>query len=128
MRPYQASLINSVILIIFGIWGFVETMGGDTNKSALIAPIFGLILLILNFGLKKENKIVAHIAVLLTLMISMALIYPLWKTVCPNPNDITGLVPEFNMVRFFRISIMLLSSFIAMATFIKSFIEARRNK
>tara|TARA_Y100000766_G_scaffold282981_1_gene297511 strand:+ start:1303 stop:1671 length:369 start_codon:yes stop_codon:yes gene_type:complete len=122
MRPYQASLINSIILIIFGSLGFIATMDGDMNKSALVAPIFGLIILLLTPGMKKENKIVAHIVVLLTLMISLALIFPLYKTFCPGPDS------TFNIARFFRIGVMLISSVFAMVVYIKSFIQARRDK
>jgi len=110
MRPYQASLINSIILILFGSWGFIATMGG----SALVAPIFGLIILLLSPGLKKENKTVAHIVVLLTFLILGGLFKPLMST-----------IESGSAVRITRVGLMMLSTLIALVVFIKSFIGNR---
>ena len=44
------------------------------SPTALIPVGFGVILLLCTIGLKKENKIIAHVAVLLTLVILVALV------------------------------------------------------
>ncbi len=115
MRPYQASLLNSLILIIFGIWGFYAS--NNPSLTAFIPAVIGLLLLGMNDGIKNQNKVIAHLAVILTLL-SFANIKPLMGALCESEIDIMGGV---------RTSIMLLSSLIAMIAFIKSFINARRS-
>ena len=71
MKAHTASLINALILIGFGLWAY---LGSDTpSKTALIPAGFGAVLLSLYKGVEKENKIIAHIAVLLTLLIVILL-------------------------------------------------------
>lgn len=55
-------IANATVLIGLGIYGFM-TSGSPT---ALIAPGIGVILIILSFPVKKENKTATHIAVALT--------------------------------------------------------------
>ena len=66
MKSYQANLFNSLVLILVGLWGFVDV---DYSPTALIPVFFGVILLLCNNGVKNENKVIAHIAVLFTLLI-----------------------------------------------------------
>ena len=67
MKAHVASLINAVLLIVLSSWGYLTS---DTPSiTALIPTIIGVILLALNKGIKTENKMVAHIAVFLTLII-----------------------------------------------------------
>jgi len=110
MKAYAASRINSVILIVIGVWGYVES----NSPTSLIPFVIGLILLILNKGIKNQNKVIAHLAVLLTLL-SFANVMPLKSALEDGRNDAV-----------LRIIIMLTSSFYAMIYFIGSFIKARR--
>ena len=61
MKPHKISFVNAITLISFGLWGYIDV---DYSPTALIPVIFGVIILILNPGLKRENKVVAHIVVL----------------------------------------------------------------
>ena len=70
MKASKANLINSISLIGFGLWGYFEV----TSPTALIPVGFGLILLLCYNGVKNQNKIIAHVAVLLTLVILLALV------------------------------------------------------
>ena len=70
MKTYQANLLNSIVLIIIGLWGYFEVV----SPTALIPVFFGLVLLLCNGGVKKENKVIAHIVVLLTLLLLVALV------------------------------------------------------
>ena len=115
MRAHTVSLINSLILVAMGLWGYFESESRPI--TALIPVIVGMILIIINSGVKKENKIAAHIAVLLTLMIIIGLIKPFLGTI--EKGNITGII---------RVLIMILSSLWALITFIKSFISARKSK
>ena len=65
MNASKANLINSISLIGFGLWGYFEV----TSPTALIPVGFGLILLLCYNGVKNQNKIIAHVAVLLTLQV-----------------------------------------------------------
>lgn len=113
MKAAVASLINALILIGFGLWAY---LGAEMpSKTALIPVGFGVVLVLLFPGVKKENKIVAHIAVLLTLVILVALIKPL--TAASNRED---------SVAILRVSVMMASTLVALIFFIKSFVDVRR--
>ena len=115
MKAYKASLLNSLTLIVVGLYGFyISTVPSGT---ALIAPIIGVLLLGMNDGIKTQNKTIAHLAVLLTLL-SFALIYPLYI-------ELGSAEIQWNKV--VRIGFMLLTSLVAMISFIQSFINARKS-
>jgi hypothetical protein len=113
MKAAAASLINALILIGFGLWAY---FGSETpSKTAFIPAGFGAVLLLLVPGVKKESKIVAHVAVLLTLVILIALIKPL--TAAAGRDDGMALL---------RVVVMMLSTTVALFFFIKSFVDVRR--
>ena len=64
MSIYRIMIVNAIVLIALGVYGYF-TSGSPT---ALIAPAIGLILFGLAFPVKNENKTAAHIAVVLTLI------------------------------------------------------------
>ncbi len=74
MKAHTASLINAVLLIVLPLWGYFSSE--TPSNTALIPVSIGVVLLAMNYGVKKENKIIAHIAVLLTLLILFGLIKP----------------------------------------------------
>ncbi|HSR88287.1 MAG TPA: hypothetical protein VLL07_04990 [Pontiella sp.] len=113
MKAHTASLMNAVILIGFGLWAY---LGSETpSNTALIPVIFGGVILALYPGVKKENKIVAHIAVLLTLLILGGLVKPL-----------TAAIDREDGLAIMRVLVMMLSTILALVFFIKSFIDVRR--
>ena len=71
MNATKANLINSISLIVFGFYG--DTLM-ETSPTALIPVGFGVVLLLCYSGIKNQNKVIAHIAVLLTLVILLALV------------------------------------------------------
>ena len=115
MNAHTASLINSLILIAMGLWGY---FGSESPSfTALIPVVFGVALLLMNNGIKKENKIIAHIAVVLTLLVAIALFMPL-----------KGAFERSDNAAIVRVALMEASSIYALIFFIKSFIDARKNK
>ena len=110
MSAHTASLVNAIILITVGGWGYFES----GSPTSLIPVVIGIILVLLNRGVKSQNKVIAHIAVLVT-MLGFALIMPLMRAIEDGRTD-----------AILRILIMLSSSVFAMIFFIKSFVEARK--
>lgn len=112
MKAHTASLMNALILIGFGLWAY---LGSDSPSATALIPVgIGAVLLVLYPGVKKENKIVAHIAVLLTLLILVGLIKPLLGAL------------DRNWLAIVRVLVMMLSTVVALVFFIKSFIDVRR--
>ena len=115
MKAHTASLINAVLLIVLPLWGYLSSE--TPSKTALIPAGIGIILLAMNPGVKKENKVIAHIAVLLTLLILIALITPLM-----------GAVGRGDGLAILRLAAMIVSTALAMVFFVKSFIDARKRR
>ena len=111
MTSTNANIINSVTLIIIGLWGYFEV----SSPTALIPVGFGVALVLCSNGVKKQNKVIAHIAVLLTFIILIALV----GMRLPKSIDQGG-------VGLLRVFLMIGTSTFSMIYFIKSFIAARK--
>ena len=107
------NILNALTLIVIGGMGYFAT----ESLTALIPPAFGVILLGCHWGVEKQNKIIAHIAVLITLIILVALI----GKRLPKSIDAGG-------PGLIRVLAMITTSALSMVFFIRSFIEARRNR
>ena len=109
------NLINSIALISMSAWGYIDT----SSFTALIPAFFGVILLLLGTMLTNEKlvKLCAHLVVLFTLLILLALIIQ----VLPG-------VVERGGVGLIRVILMISTSAIAMIIFIKSFIDNRKSR
>jgi|TARA_B100000768_G_C11200794_1_gene341691 hypothetical protein len=115
MKAHIASFINAIALIGFSFWGYFSS---DTpSVTALIPGIIGFVLLFCNSGVKKENKVIAHIAVLLTLLVLIGLIKPL-----------TGAIGRSDSMAIMRIVVMIITTIVALVFFVKSFIDARKKR
>ena len=114
MKAAFYNKLNSIVLITLGIWGYIDYT--DVQSPTALIPVgFGVILLLCNNSISKENKIISHIAVLLTLVILVALVgMRLPKSLISGG---LGLV---------RVSAMILTSVLSMVAFVLSFIKARR--
>lgn len=112
---YQVSAINAISLILIGLFGYFQSQ--TPSPTAFIPVIFGGILLALNSGVKSQNKIIAHVAVTATLVILIGLLMPLKSAI--SKDDIFAAL---------RVSFMLLTTIIALISFIQSFIQARKEK
>ena len=115
MKPYEINIINAFVLITMGLWGYF----GSENPSptALIPAVFGFIFAALTPLFQKDNKIVAHIIVLFTFLLIIALIKPL-----------TGAIGRSDTLAMIRVGLMILTCSIAMVFYIKSFRDARKAK
>tara|TARA_B100000768_G_C11163161_1_gene325445 strand:- start:78 stop:455 length:378 start_codon:yes stop_codon:yes gene_type:complete len=122
MKVEKMNLINSLSLIILGVWGYIDVSNYALNTiisfehwTALIPVIFGFILLLCQNGIKNKSKVIAHIAVLVTLLIFIALV-----------GKRLPISIEQGGVGLFRVLAMSLTSLIALILFIRSFIENRK--
>ena len=113
MKPHIVSLLNAIVLISIGTWGYIGSE--SPSVTALIPVAIGVVLLLLNPWLKKENKIIAHIVVLLTFVILIGLFKPLM-----------GAVDRDSTISIVRVSVMMLFTVIALITFIRNFINVRK--
>ena len=113
MNSRIANLINSTSLILIGLWGYLSV----SSITALIPVAFGIGLILCDSGLKNHNKLIAHIAVSLTLIILLALIG------MRLPKSI-----EDGGIGLVRVILMISTSVLAMVYFVKSFIDARKAK
>jgi hypothetical protein len=114
MKPFQANLLNSLILILFGLWGYLASE--SPSPTALIPVGFGVIFLLATPLLRKENKLIAHAVVVLTVLLVVALVVPL-----------RGALGREDLLAVVRIGIMLLGCLVALVVFIRSFLKARRS-
>ena len=113
MQAHVASLINSILLITLGSWGYFGS--DDPSVTALIPVVFGVLLAALIPGVKKQSKIQSHIAVFFTVLIFFGLTKPL-----------TGALDRGDTLAVARVATMLGSTAFAMIFFVKSFIDARK--
>lgn len=113
MPPHVASLINAVTLLVMSGWGYLS--GG--SPTALIPAGFAIALLACLPGVKSANKVIAHIAVVLTLLLVFALFKPL-----------IGAIGRGDALAILRVGLMLGSSVLAVVFFVKSFIDVRRQR
>ena len=113
MNAATANLVNAIILIALGAWGY---FGADKPSPTALIPVgAGVALLCMYPGVLKHNKTIAHIAVSLTLLLLLALIMPLMSA-----------IGKGNSMAIYRVAIMMVSCAVAMFFFIKSFIDARK--
>ena len=113
MNAANLSLLNAILLIAMGLTGYFTSE--DPSKTALIPVVAGVLIGLCNPGVRRQNPAIAHVAVILTLIILFALIMPLMGAVRRGDTAAIG-----------RVTIMMLSSALAMVFFVKSFIDARR--
>lgn len=119
MTAQKMNLINALTLVIVGLWGFIDvnTPSLETGISwtALIPVFLGAIFLLCQKGIKNDSKIIAHIAVVLTLLILIALVGKRLPISIENGG-----------IGLFRVAVMSLTSLLAFIIFIRSFIENRK--
>lgn len=115
MKAHSASLINSIALIVVGLWDYIAIQ--EFASTNLIPVAAGVLLIFFYAGIKREDKIIAHIAVIITLFVFISLIMPLIHA-----------VERGKIAMLIRNLILILTELFALAYFIKSFIDARRNR
>lgn len=111
MNEANANLLNALTLLGMGAWGYSETQA----PTALIPVFFGVLLLVFTNSIRDHNKTIAHIAVLLTLLMLIALV----GMRLPKSMAQGG-------IGLYRVIAMIVTGAIALIAFIKSFIDAKK--
>ncbi len=57
MKPYQATIFNAAVLVVFGLWAYLNVAAESRSMTILIPVIFGVILALLVPSFKKETKL-----------------------------------------------------------------------
>ncbi|MEL6122527.1 MAG: hypothetical protein AAFQ02_00650 [Bacteroidota bacterium] len=114
MKAPQANIINAITLIAVGLWGYFETSSG----TAFIPVGFGVALLLCQPGVIKENKVIAHIAVVLTLLILLAMLGMRLPKALAAESD--------QAIKLLRAGLPIITGILAMVAFVQSFIAARK--
>ena len=112
INPKSALRFNSLIVVLIGLISY----SNSSSATALIPVGFGLILFILFMLYDKNNKLIAHIAVLLILLLLVGLYKPF-----------AGAIERGDSIAMFRVGIMKLATIYTLICFVKSFIDARKN-
>ena len=120
MKTYQANMLNVLTLIAMSLWAYFAYEPTPDKMSpsvtTFIPLVFGVILLLCHNGIKKENKIIAHVAVLVTLLSVIGLVI----------KPLMSALDEDRFMSVFRVGAMILTGVLAMIIFIQSFIRNRR--
>lgn len=115
MKVYLISMMNAFILMIFGLWGYFESE--TPSPSALIPVITGALLITFIKGLRYGSKPMAHFSAILTFLILIALVMPMFIAIdLASSNAI------------YRIGFMMFSCVVTLGFFIKSFVKVRKRR
>lgn len=117
MKAPAANLLNAIVLIAAGLYGYfgIAAADGSHSLTALIPAAFGVLFLIMHKEVVNANKVVSHIVVVLTLVLLVMCIMRFMK------------VEDWNAKKYVFLA-CIISNAIALIAFIGSFIAARRNK
>lgn len=110
MNNFKMMLFNGLVLIGLGLISYFNSPAAERSATALIAPIVGIILVFLAFPTKNGNRTAAHIGVVLTVLVAIALIIPISRSGSP-----------------YAIA-MCVISFIAVIYYIKGFMAMKKAK
>jgi hypothetical protein len=117
MKSTQANLLNGIILLAVGLYGYFAVLKPDGTHAitALIPAVFGIILLACQKGVATEHKIIAHVAVMLTLILLIVCVKQFFT------------IEDWGAKKYLFLA-CIVSNVIALIAFIGSFIEARKKR
>lgn len=112
VHPYIANSVNALVLILAGLAAYF--LSPSRPLLALLAPMFGILLLATTYHLKRHNRFVFHTVSALTLMAGFLLILRI---------DPDTFVWDSKHV---LILLMGISCFLAVLSYVASFLRERR--
>ena len=117
MKAATANILNAIVLIAAGLYGYfgIAASDGTHSLTALIPAAFGVIFLAMQKGVANHNKIISHVVVVLTLLLLVMCIMRFVK------------VQDWVDKKYVFLACVI-SNAVALIAFIGSFIEARKNR
>ena len=117
MKAATANILNAIVLIAAGLYGYfgIAASDGTHSLTALIPAAFGIIFLAMQKGVANHNKIISHVVVVLTLLLLVMCIMRFVK------------VQDWVDKKYVFLACVI-SNAVALIAFISSFIEARKNR
>jgi hypothetical protein len=111
MKPHFINLVNAIILIVLGGWGYLE----KESPTALIPVFIGAYLWIQTPKMRAGDKNASHIVAAVTLLTVIGLFSPLRREM--NMEDTMGTLRSITMLG---------SALFALSVYVKYFMDARR--
>ena len=111
MKPHFLNLVNALVLVLLGGWGYLE----KDSPTALIPVFIGAILWLQTPKMRVGDKNASHIAAALTLLITIGLFMPIRREM--NVGDTMGVLRSMTMLG---------SCLLTLGVFVKYFMDARR--
>jgi len=117
MKAATANILNAIVLIAAGLYGYfgIAASDGTHSLTALIPAAFGILFLAMQKGVVNQNKIISHVVVVLTLLLLVMCIMRFVK------------VQDWVDKKYVFLACVI-SNAVALIAFIGSFIEARKNR
>ena len=117
MKAATANLLNAIVLIAAGLYGYfgISASDGTHSLTALIPAAFGILFLAMQKGVANHNKIISHVVVVLTLLLLVMCIMRFVK------------VQDWVDKKYIFLACVI-SNAVALIAFIGSFIEVRKNR
>lgn len=115
MKPHRANFWNALVLIVLGAWGYFAA--ASASPTALIPVAFGVVFALSNPLFRRGNKLVEGIVVVLTLLLVIALFMPL-----------QGALERGDTMALLRVTLMIIVCLLALAVYLKSFLDARKTR
>lgn len=112
VHPYIINTINALVLLTAGLIGYFANPAKP--PTALLAPLFGLLLLACTYHLRRHNRFVFHTVTALTLLVGLLV---MWRI---DPAAFSWNTRNVLLV------LMGLSCFVAAGFYVGTFIRERR--
>ena len=118
--PHKVNYYYALSLIFIGFLGFVTryTSNGDMQFTSLIPAFFGFIFLFFTQGIRNDNALIAHLAVILTLILAGVVTFMFVKNMSGDFSE---------SFKFFIFLVTGLVSYVVLAIYIAGFIDTKRN-
>lgn len=120
-RPDIVNLGNGIVLVLLGVISYLTSE--SKSPTAFIPSGVGLVVLAFTPGLKKHNKIVAHVAVLFTLIVALGgIVMGVQSGLTKDLSD------PVTYRKFIAYSVMGGSCLVATVFFVMNFIYIRKQR
>ena len=125
-NPHLANIVNAAFLILLGLVAYLMAEE-KSSVTALIPTAFGAILLAMTPGIKKHHKVIAHVAVTLTLLGAVGGL-SMFFIGLGKPEPATDLAAGQHLNKLVSQGAMGVSCLVALGFFISNFVYIRKQR